>query len=160
MRRPGVRPVARVLTRPLVAALVFTVVDRGLAPRPLYDLMMRDHDVHIVTHLMFMVTAVIMWWPVMSPVPELPPLPLPARMLYLFLVSLPMQLVAAIITFADEPLYPWYAAAPRTWGFRRSMTRSSAACSCGFRAISGCSARSRCCSSGGPGRSERKESEL
>ena len=37
-------------------------------------------------------------------------------MLYLFLVQLPMQLLGAIITFADDPLYPWYAAAPRTWG--------------------------------------------
>ena len=27
-----------------------------------------------------------------------------------------MQLVAAIITFADYGALPWYAAAPRTWG--------------------------------------------
>ena len=37
-------------------------------------------------------------------------------MLYLFLVGIPMQIVAALITFADEVLYPWYVAAPRTWG--------------------------------------------
>ena len=37
-------------------------------------------------------------------------------MLYLFLVQLPMQLLGAIITFADNNLYPWYEAAPRTWG--------------------------------------------
>ena len=47
--------------------------------RPFYDLMMRNHEVHIVTHLMFMVTATIMWWPVMSSVPELPRLPRLAR---------------------------------------------------------------------------------
>jgi putative membrane protein len=52
----------------------------------------------------------------MSPLPEVPPLPLAGRMLYLFLVSIPMQLVAAIITFADTPLYEWYVHAPRTWG--------------------------------------------
>jgi putative membrane protein len=76
---------------------------------------MRDHDVHVLTHLLFMVAAVIMWWPVLSPVAELPPLGLGSRMLYLFLISIPMQLVAAIITFAPV-LYQWYAAAPRTWG--------------------------------------------
>ena len=37
-------------------------------------------------------------------------------MLYLFLVGLPMQVVAAFITFADTPLYAWYQPAPRTWG--------------------------------------------
>ncbi len=35
--------------------------------------MMRNHDVHIATHIMFMVTATMMWWPVMSPSPEAPP---------------------------------------------------------------------------------------
>jgi putative membrane protein len=78
--------------------------------------MMRDHEVHIFTHLMFMVTATLMWWPVMSPVPELPRLPPGLGMLYLFLVGIPMQLVAALITFADSALYPWYASAPRMWG--------------------------------------------
>jgi putative membrane protein len=82
--------------------------------------MMRDHEVHIATHLMFMVTATIMWWPAMSPVPELPRLPYALGMLYLFLVGIPMQLVAALITFSGRILYPWYAVAPRTWGLSPS----------------------------------------
>jgi putative membrane protein len=116
VRPPAVRKVAWVLTRPLVAGGLFTVVFLAWHAVPLYDLMMRDHEVHILTHLLFIAAAVIMWWPVMSQMPELPPLPLPGRMLYLFLVSIPMQLVAAIITFADTPLYEWYVQAPRTWG--------------------------------------------
>jgi putative membrane protein len=82
---------------------------------PYYDLMMRNHDVHIATHLMFMVTATLLWWPVISPVPELPRLGYGLGMLYLFLVGIPMQLVAAMITLSDSVLYPWYAVAPRTW---------------------------------------------
>ena len=64
---------------PVVAALLFTVTIAVWHLAPFYDLMMRSHDVHIATHLMFMVTATILWWPVMSPVPELPRLPLRAR---------------------------------------------------------------------------------
>jgi cytochrome c oxidase assembly factor CtaG len=52
----------------------------------------------------------------MSRVPELPALPTGLAMLYLFLVGIPMQILGALITFADEVLYPWYALAPRTWG--------------------------------------------
>ena len=114
--RTGVFPVARFLTRPWVAALVFSLSLAVWHVGAYYDLMMRDHEVHIATHLMFMVTATLMWWPVMSPVPELPRLPPGLGMLYLFLVGIPMQIVAAFITFADELLYPWYAVAPRTWG--------------------------------------------
>ena len=116
LRRAPVRAAARLLTHPVVAGLLFTITIAVWHTTQAYDLMMRDHDVHVFTHLLFMVTAVIMWWPVMSPSPEVPPLGLGLRMLYLFLVSIPMQIVAAIITLADSVLYVWYAAAPRTWG--------------------------------------------
>ena len=115
VRPPPVRRVARVLTHPVVAAGVFTVTIAVWHLAPYYDLMMRNHDVHILTHLMFMVTATLLWWPVISPIPELPRLGYGLGMLYLFLVGIPMQLVAAMITLADSVLYPWYAAAPRTW---------------------------------------------
>jgi putative membrane protein len=52
----------------------------------------------------------------MSPLPELPPLRPGIAILYVFLVGIPMQVLGALITFADEVLYPWYVAAPRTWG--------------------------------------------
>ena len=126
MIRPGVRPVARLLTRPWFAALLFSITIAVWHLRPAYDLMMRNHDVHIATHLLFMVTATLMWWPVMSPLPELPRLPPLLAMLYLFLVGIPMQLVGALITFADEVLYPWYLAAPahrRPFPPRRSAAR-------------------------------------
>ena len=113
--RNWIYPIARVLTRPWVAALVFSASIVLWHLQPFYDLMMRSHAVHIATHLMFMVTATLMWWPVMSRVPELPRLqPLPG-ILYLFLVCIPMQIVGALITFADTVLYPWYLEAPRTW---------------------------------------------
>jgi putative membrane protein len=115
VRPPPVRRVARVMTHPVVAAGVFTVTIAVWHLAPYYDLMMRNHDVHILTHLMFMVTATLLWWPVISPIPELPRLGYGLGMLYLFLVGIPMQLVAAMITLTDSVLYPWYAAAPRTW---------------------------------------------
>ena len=108
--------IARLLTRPWVAAALFSASIAVWHLIPFYDLMMRSHEVHITTHLMFMVTATLMWWPVMGPAPEVPRLPTGPAMLYLFLVGIPMQIVAALITFSDEILYPWYVSAPRTWG--------------------------------------------
>ena len=116
LHRPSVRGLGRFLTRPLVAAVLFSVSISLWHLAFFYDLMMRSHEVHIATHLLFMATATLMWWPVMGPAAELPRLPHGPAMLYLFLVGIPMQIVAALITFADEVLYPWYVAAPRTWG--------------------------------------------
>jgi putative membrane protein len=114
--RKGVLPVVRVLTRPWFAALLFSASIAVWHLGPFYDLMMRNHEVHIATHLIFVVTATLMWWPVMSPLSELPRLPPSLAMLYLFLVAIPMQVIGALITFADQVLYPWYVVAPRTWG--------------------------------------------
>jgi putative membrane protein len=106
----------RLATHPVFAGALFSVVLLVWHTVGAYDLMMRDHDVHIATHLMFMVAAVLFWWPVVSSSTALPRLSPGSGMLYLFLGQLPMQLLGAIITFADEPLYPWYLQAPRTWG--------------------------------------------
>jgi len=119
--RPLVRPAwvrgtGRVLAHPVVAGGIFTALLSAWHLVPICDLMMSDHDIHIVAHLLFIGASFIMWWPVLSPIEEVPPLPLGARMLYLFLVSIPMQFPAAIITMADTPLYKWYVQAPRTFG--------------------------------------------
>jgi putative membrane protein len=116
VRVEWVRAMARVLVKPVVAAVLYSVTIAVWHLTPFYELMMRSHDVHIATHLMFIVAATILWFPVMSPVLELPRLGYGTGMLYLFLVGIPMQIVAAMITLADEVLYPWYTAAPRTWG--------------------------------------------
>ena len=48
-------------------------------------------------------------------------------MLYLFLVGIPMQIVAAMITLADEVLYPWYTARSAHLGSHAPSTTSSSA---------------------------------
>lgn len=111
-----VRSAARWLTRPVVAFGLYTVSFTGWHLQPAYDLMMRNHNVHIATHLQFMVTAMIMWWPVLSPLREVPRMAYGGQMLYLFLIGIPMMVVAALITLAEVVLYPWYSASPRVWG--------------------------------------------
>jgi putative membrane protein len=113
LRIPGVAPVARVLTRPVAAFLLVNILF-GVwhFPEP-YDLMMRDHAVHKGMHLMIMGVGMLLWWPVMSPLPELPRLPGPVQMLYLFILGIPMMVVAVVIAFADTHFYTWYALAPR-----------------------------------------------
>ena len=110
------RRVSARLVRPVAAAAIFTV-PIALWHLPLfYEAAMRDHRLHVAQHLVFLVTSVVMWWPILSPVPELPRASYPAQLLYLFLLGIPMSIVGAIITLADTPLYPFYVEAPRVWG--------------------------------------------
>lgn len=116
LRHAALRRTARVLTRPVTAAALYSATLVVWHLPPFYNRMTESHGVHIFSHLTFMASATLMWWPVMSRVPELPRLTPGVGMLYLFLVGIPMQIVAAFITMADEVLYPWYSAAPRTFG--------------------------------------------
>lgn len=113
LRLPGLARAARWITFPVVAFLLNNAIFGAWHfPGP-YDLMMRNHDVHVAMHLMIMTTGMIMWWPVMSPLPEIPRIAAPLQMLYLFILGAPMMVVAALITFAASPLYSWYVEAPR-----------------------------------------------
>src|SRR3982074_867520 len=63
---PGVRPLARWLTSAPHAFLIFNVVLTGWHLPPVYSLAMAHHPVHIVQHLCFMISATLMWWPILS----------------------------------------------------------------------------------------------
>ncbi len=115
LRHPRLLRLGRALTRPIGAFAVFNLILVAWHLPPLYNLAMEQHPVHIVEHLMIMAGSVILWWPVLSPLPELPRAAYPVQLLYLFVVGLPMVMVAIFITMADSILYPYYAAAPRVW---------------------------------------------
>ncbi|HKG91820.1 MAG TPA: cytochrome c oxidase assembly protein, partial [Gemmatimonadaceae bacterium] len=111
-----IEAVARALTKPVTCFVLFNLVVAVWHLPPVYGLAMRFHWVHIVQHLMFLATAVLMWWPLLSPLPELPRLAYPGQMLYCFLMVIPMSIVSIYIAMADQVLYPAYASAPRIWG--------------------------------------------
>ncbi|HWL39165.1 MAG TPA: cytochrome c oxidase assembly protein [Gemmatimonadaceae bacterium] len=104
---------ARFLTRAPIAFMVFNVIIAAWHLPPLYNAAMASHDIHILEHLMFMAAAVLMWWPLMSPLPELPRLAYPGQMLYSWLMTIPMSITAVYIAMADSVLYPAYSSAPR-----------------------------------------------
>ncbi|HVH68886.1 MAG TPA: cytochrome c oxidase assembly protein [Gemmatimonadales bacterium] len=106
---------ARAITRPLAAGVIFSVPITLWHFPQFYEAALEHHGLHIVQHLVFIATAVIMWWPVLSPVPELPRASYVGQLLYLFVLGLPMSLAGALITLADRVLYPFYVAAPRVW---------------------------------------------
>jgi putative membrane protein len=114
-RLPAVGPLGRAATRAAPAFALFNFLFAVSHLVPVYELQMRNHDFHIALHLAFMVTAVIMWWPVCGPegVPGWPRLSPPVALLYLFLQLIPGAIVGALVGLAPDPLYAWYVEAPR-----------------------------------------------
>ncbi len=115
IRPPHVRAVAEHVLRPTWCFAIINIVLAGWHLPPLYNYALAHHWAHIVQHLMLLAAAVIMWWPVLSPLSELPRLSYPGQMLYLFLMSIPMAIVSVYISYSDGLLYPMYATKPRVW---------------------------------------------
>jgi putative membrane protein len=114
MLRPFIKPaplarLARIVTHPIVAFALYNALLIGIHNPPVFELMCRDENFHIAVHVLLIATGVITWWPLLSPLPELPRLSYPGQMIYLFLQLIPMAAVAAPITLADSVIYPYYA---------------------------------------------------
>jgi putative membrane protein len=115
-RRRMLGALAHAVTRPVAALGFYAVALIGWhLPAP-YEVALEHHAWHVVEHLVLISTALLAWWPVLSPSALLPRLHYGTQILYLFAFGIPMTVVAALITGAEHTLYPFYAAAPRLFG--------------------------------------------
>lgn len=98
----------RALSRPFVALLVFNAFVALSHWPALVALAVRSEPAHFAIHAVLVLTALLMWMPVLSPVVEIPRLRYPGQMLYLFAQSIVPTVPASFLTFADTPIYPFY----------------------------------------------------
>lgn len=115
-RRVRIWRVWRLLAMPLVAFALFHLPFSVVHVPAVYEQTLNSTWVHVFTHFVFIGTAILVWWPVLAPGRSFGQLPPGLAILFLFAQTIPGQLVGALITIADEPLYPTYAAASRVWG--------------------------------------------
>jgi putative membrane protein len=113
---PGVGPVLTTLTRPVTAFVLFNLGFALWHLPAMYDLMMRNRGVHELTHLHFMVSGLLMWWPVMEEIPGHTRLAARGHLQCMETMNVQMMPVSAYITLRHGVHYPWYASAPRLFG--------------------------------------------
>jgi putative membrane protein len=99
---------------PLVAFFGFNVIFALAHVPSFYELTLTNEPLHALEHLVFLGTAMLMWMPVVSPVPEISaPYPPMAQVLYLFLQTVPASLLGALLTATGSAYYSTYVLAPR-----------------------------------------------
>ena len=107
--------VAKALTYPAVAFVLYNVDFWLWHSPPLYNATLENQNIHILEHLTFIIFGILNWWPMFSQSKNLPRLSIGGQVLYLFLSGMPSVLLGAGLTFSP-PLYAPYIAAPRVWG--------------------------------------------
>jgi putative membrane protein len=106
----------RFLTRPVVALIAFNGLLLFTHWPELVEASVGSELTHFTLHVLLFGSAIVVWWPVMSPLVELPALTPPAQMMYLFAQSLAPTIPASFLTFGHTLLYPVYGTFPRIWG--------------------------------------------
>lgn len=101
-------PVSRALLRPLVTFLAFSLVLAVYHVPALYNLALANTSVHHAFHFVILIVSLMLWFPLMSTLPELPRPQHLTRLIYLFLLPVAQLPIFAGVAFSDIPLYSAY----------------------------------------------------
>ena len=117
--------IIRRLVHPLVAGVVFNALQGLMHWNTLVELSVRSGPFHYAMHLLMFASALAMWTPVVGPLREFH-LSEPAKMVYLFAMSIVPTVPAAWLTFAEGSVYPIYDHAQRLFGISVAADQQAA----------------------------------
>jgi putative membrane protein len=82
----------------------------------IFTLALHSEGWHVVEHACFLGTGFLFWWPVIQPWPSVAVCPRWSILLYLFLATVPCDILSAFLAFCDRVVYPDYLLVPRQFG--------------------------------------------
>ncbi|HEY5218365.1 MAG TPA: cytochrome c oxidase assembly protein [Gemmatimonadaceae bacterium] len=105
----------RVLTMPLMAAIVFNVIAAATHVPGVVDGLMVSQFGAFVLDIAWLVAGVVFWWPVLTSVPR-HNFPVLFKVLYIFLGTMIHSGIAIVMLLAEFPIYSIYQLAPPMHG--------------------------------------------
>jgi putative membrane protein len=107
---------AHALTHPAIAWLSAMGALIAWHVPALFEIGLRSGFWHKVEHVSFFATGLLFWWPVVQPWPSTPRWPRWRIPLYLFMATLPCDVLSAFLAFCERVVYPSYLALPMSLG--------------------------------------------
>jgi len=112
-----VRGVTRTLRRPAVCWFASAMTLLVWHVPAVFALGMCSEIWHAVEQFTFLVAGLMFWWPVVRPWPHASMTTPWSILLYLFLATLPCDILSGFLVFSDRIAYPAYASTPPMFGF-------------------------------------------
>jgi putative membrane protein len=113
---PIIGPLLAIFTNPIVAFIVFNFNLWLWHVPALYEGALRDENIHVIQHLLFIATGTLMWLPILHAVPPNRPMGYLAKIGYLFFGMLSSSILGAIFTFAGDVIFNFYGNIPLNFG--------------------------------------------
>jgi cytochrome c oxidase assembly factor CtaG len=112
-RWPPIRKIGAFVSKPAVCWLAAAAALIGWHIPSVFTLALRSETWHVAEHACFLGTGVLFWWPVIRPWPSGIRATPWFMLLYLFLATLPCDILSGFLAFSDRVAYPIYLSAPR-----------------------------------------------
>jgi putative membrane protein len=107
-RRTPVRLLGRLLSQPAFCWIAATAALVGWHIPAAFTLGLQSESWHVVEHACFLGAGLLFWWPVVQPWPGIPVWPRWSILVYLFLATLPCDILSGFLVFCDRVVYPVY----------------------------------------------------
>ncbi len=104
----GIRQVFSFLTKPIIALILFNGLFSLYHIPVIFDVVKTDEYLHGIFSIVMFVGAILMWWPVVNPLPEVQTLSPINKIGYIFADGVLLTPACALIIFATEPMYSAY----------------------------------------------------
>jgi len=115
--RPIVQRLARIVANLVVCWTASAVTLIAWHVPTLFALGVRSATWHTLEQAMFFGAGLLFWWPVIQPWPSASTGLRWSMLLYLFLATLPCDILSGFLVFSDRVAYPVYFSTPRLLGF-------------------------------------------
>lgn len=116
-RRHFVQRFVWILFRPALCWTVSALTLLGWHVPALFTLGMRSEAWHSVEQASFLAAGLLFWLPIVQPWPSASTGPKWSTLLYLFLATLPCDILSGFLVFSDRVAYPVYFSMPQHFGF-------------------------------------------
>jgi putative membrane protein len=108
--------IGQIISQPAVCWLAASATLVGWHVPAAFTLGLQSEVWHVVEHACFLGSGFLFWWPVVQPWPSVVVWPRWWILLYLFLATLPCDILSGFLVFCDWVVYPSYLIAPRPFG--------------------------------------------
>jgi putative membrane protein len=116
LRWPPIYLLGRALAQPALCWLAAAAALIGWHVPAAFTLALHSENWHIAEHISFLASGLLFWWPVILPWPSPARSPRWSVLLYLFLATVPCDVLSGFLVFSDRIVYPVYLSQRRQFG--------------------------------------------
>src|SRR5215831_6314146 len=117
IRQPVAARIGRAVTRLTFCWMAAAAALVAWHVPAIFELGMQSETWHGIEQASFLATGLLFWWPVIQPFPKESLEPRWTILVYLFLATLPCDVLSGLLVFSDRVAYPVYLCTPQRAGF-------------------------------------------